>query len=352
MRAMRYHEYGGPECLREDVVERPNPGDDEVLVELAATSVNPVDWLLGAGYARSLVLPMPFTPGMDFAGVVREVGSEATGFAVGDRVFGATLIARSGSYADYVTAPAAIVEHVPENIPLHVAAAVPLAALTAWEAALDAAQRDGLAGRRALIQGGAGGTGTFAVQFAKERGSHVIATSSASNHDLLRALGADEVVDYRAARFEAVVDPVDVVIDLVGGDVLSRSIPLIREGGALVSIVPSPDLEAEREALAGRHGVRLSFVNMSVKRDMAAFAEIARRLGTGALKVIVSETFPLTQAAQALAASCAGHVRGKIVLTVGSLELLAQATTSRHTRDHNDTRLIGDERGVSGDGGD
>ena len=320
MRAMRYHEYGGPECLRDDVAGRPNPAEDEVLVEVAATSVNPADWLLGAGYARSLGVPMPFTPGMDFAGVVREIGSGVTGFAVGDRLFGATLIARSGSYAEYLTVPAAIVAHVPKNVPLGVAAAVPLAALTAWEATHDALQPDSTIGRRVLIQGGAGGTGTFAVQFAKQYGAHVIATSSANNHDFLRALGADEVIDYRAARFEDVVDPVDAVVDLVGGDVLSRSIPIIRKGGALVSIVPSPDLNAEREALAGRHGVRLSYVNMSVKRDMAAFAEITRRLGTGALKVIVSETFPLTQAPEALAASRAGHVRGKIVLTVGSLD--------------------------------
>jgi NADPH:quinone reductase-like Zn-dependent oxidoreductase len=320
MRAMRYHEFGGPECLRDDVVERPNPAEDEVLVESAAMSVNPADWLLGAGYVRSFDVPMPFTPGMDFAGVVREIGSGVTGFAVGDRVFGATLIARSGSYAEYVTAPAAIVGHVPENIPLGMAAAVPLAALTAWEATRDALHQGVTAGRRVLIQGGAGGTGTFAVQFAKQYGAHVIATGSAPNHDLLRSLGADEVVDYRATRFEDVVDPLDAVIDLVGGDVSLRSIPLIREGGALVSIVPSPDTQAECETLARRQGVRLSTVLMNVKRDMTAFAEIARRLGTCALKVTVSETFPLTQAAAALAASRAGHVRGKIVLTASSFE--------------------------------
>jgi NADPH:quinone reductase-like Zn-dependent oxidoreductase len=321
MRAMRYHEYGGPDRLREDVAERPNPAEDEVLVELVATSVNPADWQLGAGYARGLFdLPMPFTPGMDFAGVVREVGSGVTGLAVGDRVFGATLIARSGSYADYMTVPAAIAAHVPENVPLGIAAAVPLAALTAWEATLNAIHKGEGTGRRVLIQGGAGGTGTFAIQFAKHCGAHVIATSSAHNQDLLRSLGADEVVDYRAARFEDAVDPVDAVIDLVGGDVPLRSIPLIRGGGVLASVVPSPDTQAEREAAASQHNIRLSSVNMSVKRDMASFTEIARWLGSGALKVIVSETFPLAQAAQALAASRAGHVRGKIVLTTGSPE--------------------------------
>jgi NADPH:quinone reductase-like Zn-dependent oxidoreductase len=321
MRAMRYHEYGGPECLRDDVVERPSPAADEVLVELAATSVNPVDWKLGAGYAGRLGLPMPFTPGMDFAGVVREIGSGVTGFAVGDRVFGAMLIARCASYAEYVTAPAAIVAHVPETIPLGTAAAVPLAALTAWEATHDALHQGVTAGCRVLIQGGAGGTGTFAVQFAKQCGAHVIATSSAHNHDLLRSLGADEVVDYRAERFEDVVDPVDAVIDLIGDDVALRSIPLIRESGVLASIARSPDTQAECEALAGRHSVRLSpYINMGVKRNMPAFAEIARRVGTGALKVIVSETFALTQAREALAASQAGHVRGKIVLTVNSRE--------------------------------
>jgi NADPH:quinone reductase-like Zn-dependent oxidoreductase len=318
MRAMRYHEYGGPERLREDVVERPRPMEDEVLVEVAAAGVNPADWKLGAGYARGMYeLTMPFTPGADFAGIVREIGSKVTGVAVGDRVFGAKLIKQSGCFADYVTAPAAIVARVPENVPLSTAAAVPLAAHTAWEATLGAAVRRG---HRVLIQGGAGGTGTFAIQFAKQSGGYIIATSSARNHDLLRSLGADEVVDYTAGRFEDVVDPVDAVIDLVGADVTLRSIPLVRKGGVLSSIVPSFDTRAEQEVLASRHGVRLSFVDMSDKRDMAALAEITQRLGTGALKVIVSETLPLTQAAQALAGSRGGHLRGKIVLKVGSFE--------------------------------
>jgi NADPH:quinone reductase-like Zn-dependent oxidoreductase len=137
---------------------------------------------------------------------------------------------------------------------------------------------------------------------------------------LLRPLGADEVFDYKAVRLEDVVDLLDAVIDLVGGDVTLRSIPLIREGGVLASIVPSPGTEAEREVLAGVHGVRLASVNMSCKRDMAAFAEIARRLGTGALKITVSDTLPLTQAVAAPAASRAGHVRGKIVLAINSIE--------------------------------
>jgi NADPH:quinone reductase-like Zn-dependent oxidoreductase len=169
-----------------------------------------------------------------------------------------------------------------------------------------------------FIQGAAGGTGTFAIQFAKQRGAQVIATTSAHNHDLLRSLGADEVVDYRAARFEDVVDSVDAVIDLVGGDVPLRSIPLVREGGVLASIVPSPDTVAKCEPVAGRHDVRLSFVNMSVNRDRAVLAEIARQLATETLKVVVTETYPLTRAAEALAQSRAGHVRGKIVLAVGS----------------------------------
>jgi len=322
MRAMRYHEFGGPECLREDVVGRPSPAADEVLVELAATSVNPADWQLGAGYGRGRFdLPMPFTPGMDFAGVVREVGTEVTRLAIGDRVFGAALIARSGTYAEFVTTPAAIIAHAPKSLPLHIAAAVPLAALTAWEATLDALQRGTRGHHRVLIHGGAGGTGTFAIQFAKQCGAHVIATSSARNHDLLRSLGADEVVDYRTARFEDVVDPVDAVFDLVGGDVPLRSIPLIREGGVLASIVAlPPDTQAKLEALAGHHDVRLSYVNMSVKRDLAVLSEIARRLDTGALEVVISEMLPLTQAPEALAASRTGHVRGKIVLMVRSLE--------------------------------
>lgn len=317
MHAMRYHEFGDPECLREDVVERPTPAEDEVLVQLAATSVNPVDWQLGAGYGRGRFdLPLPFTPGMDFAGVVREVGPGVSRYAIGDRVFGAQWIARCGTYAEYAAVPAALVEHAPKNLSLHAAAAVPLAALTAWEAVHGNVR----AGQLVLIQGGAGGTGTFALQFAKQRGAHVIATSSAHNHDLLRSLGADAVVDYRATRFEDIVEPVDAVIDLVGGDVPLRSIPLIRGGGALVSIVPAPDTVAKCEAAAGRHGIRLSFVNMSTRRDGATLAGIAGQLETGTLKVVVSESCPLARASEALARSRAGHVRGKIVLTIGSLE--------------------------------
>ncbi|GLQ50537.1 NADP-dependent oxidoreductase [Dyella flava] len=321
MRAMRYHEFGGPECIREDVAERPKPAADEILVELAAAGVNPADWQLGAGYARSLFhLPLPFTPGMDFAGVVREIGSNVTVLAVGARVFGAALIARSGTYAEFVTVPAAMAVHVPANISLHLAAAVPLAALTAWEATLGAVGANVRAGQRVLIQGGSGGTGTFAIQFAKQRGAWVIATSSKRNHDLLRSLGADEVIDYSAARFEDVVDPVDAVIDLVGGDVTLRSIPLIRKGGVLASVAPSPDTMASGESVAARHGIRLSFVNMSTNRDRDALTEIARQLETGALHVIVSKTYPLAQAAEALMESRTGHVRGKIVLAMGSPE--------------------------------
>jgi NADPH:quinone reductase-like Zn-dependent oxidoreductase len=318
MHAMRYHEYGDPESIREDIVERPVPDQDEVLVEVAAAGVNPADWKLGAGYGRGMYdLPMPFTPGADFAGIIRETGANVTGLAPDDRVFGAKLIRHSGCFAEYATVPAAIVARLPDNVKLHTAAAVPLAGHTAWEAVLNAGIQPG---PRGLIQGGAGGTGTFAIQFAKQSGAHVIATSSARNHDLLRALGVDQVVDYQATRFEDEVDPVDAVIDLVGGDIALRSIPLIREGGVLSSIVPSPDAKAEQEKLANRHNVRLSFVNMGDKRDMAAFAEIARRLGTGALKAVISESFPLAQASLALAASRAGHVRGKLVLTIGSHE--------------------------------
>lgn len=314
MHAMRFHEYGGPECLLDDVVDRPTPAEDEVLVELAAASVNSVDWQLGAGYGRGRFdLALPFTPGVDFAGVVREVGSSARGFASGDRVFGAQWVDRCGTYAEYVAVPAAIVEHVPDNLLLHVAAAVPLAALTAWEAVHGNVR----AGQRVLVQGGAGGTGTFALQFAKQHGAHVIATGSAGNHGLLRSLGADEVVDYRAARFEDVIEPVDAVINLVGGDVTLRSIPLVRGGGALISIVPTPDTVAECEAAARRHGIRLGFVNMRIHRGDTAFADITQLLASEALKVVVSESYPLAQAPEALARSRAGHVRGKIVLTIG-----------------------------------
>ena len=319
MRAMRFQAFGGPERLREDVVDRPTPAANEVLIELAATSVNPADWLLAASAAGGRGVHMPHTPGMDFAGVVREAGSDVAGLRVGDRVFGAEFIARSGTYAEYVAVPAAIVARVPDNVALSDAAAVPLAALTAWEVTSGSAHANVQAGQRVLILGGAGGTGSFAIQFARQRGAHVIATSSARNHDLLRSLGAHEVVDYRAGPLADAVGEVDAVIDLVGGDAPVLAVPHIREGGALASIVPMPQTVAACEAAVAHRDIRLSFVDMSVRRERAVLDEIAHQLETGRLRVIVSGTYPLARAAEALELSRAGHVRGKLVLTIGAL---------------------------------
>ncbi|MFJ2992839.1 NADP-dependent oxidoreductase [Pandoraea sp. NPDC087047] len=319
MRAMRFHEFGGPERLREDVIDRPNPGVNEVLIELSATAVNPADWLRVVSPEVGLGVQMPYTPGMDFAGVVREVGSDTVGLQVGDHVYGAEFIGRCGTYAEYAAVPADIVASAPKSIALHEAAAVPLAAMTAWEV-LGRNHADIRAGQRVLIQGGAGGTGSFAVQFAKRHGAHVIATSSARNHDLLRSLGADEVVDYQSARWKDAVRAVDAVVDLVGGEAPLSSISLIREGGVLASIVPMPQTVAACKAAVANQNIRLSFVDMSVNRDTAVLEMIARLIDLGELKAVVSGTYPLAQAAQALERSRAGHVSGKLVLTIAALK--------------------------------
>jgi len=196
-------------------------------------------------------------------GVGVSLGSGVGDFIVGDRVFGATPLDRLGAYTQILAVSALIVGHAPMSIPLATAAAVPIAALTAWQALFLPDHADVQPGQIVLIHDGAGGTGSFAVQFARWRGAHVIATASGHNAAFVRSLGAHAVVDYRTARFEDVVGEVDAVIDLVGGNVQARSMPLIRKGGALASIVSLPDQE-----LAARHGVRATFMIQNRNRRM------------------------------------------------------------------------------------
>ena len=311
MKAMAYNNFGGPELIKEQSIPGPQPRDGELLVRVAATSINPADWKIGEGALRGMIdFPFPLIPGMDFSGTVIALGSGVGDFSVGDRVFGATTIDRLGAYAEEVAVPASITAKVPRSLPLSSAAAVPLASLTSWHAVLSPDHGNVDRGQTVLIHGGAGGTGIFAVQFAKWRGAKVIATASGGNLEFLKSIGADEVVDYRSSRFEDVAGTVDAVIDLVGGDVQARSMPLIRRGGRLASIVSLPD-----QALAETYGVRATF--MSQARDRTALEQIAQLIDGGRVKVIITGEFAFADAAKALAKSRDGHVRAKIILKIG-----------------------------------
>ncbi|MEU8524920.1 NADP-dependent oxidoreductase [Streptomyces sp. NPDC048629] len=306
MRAVVVEQWGGPENLVEREVERPEPGVNEVLVRVHAAGVNPVDWKTRASGALITWGEVPVV-GWDLSGTVEAVGPGVGIFRPGDEVFGMPLFPRqAGAYAEYVVAPARHLAPKPASLTHVQAAALPLAALTAWQALVDAA---GVRpGERVLVHAAAGGVGHFAVQIAKARGAYVIGTASAAKHDLVRELGADEVVDYRATRFEDVVSDVDVVLDGLGGETAERSLKVLRDGGRLITL-PGPD-----DVPAARDGVRADWV--LVEPDHLGLREVAALVDRGELRPVVDTVLPLGEAAQAHAIGERGRTTGKIVLTV------------------------------------
>ncbi|GAA4594280.1 NADP-dependent oxidoreductase [Planotetraspora phitsanulokensis] len=309
MKAIRQHEFGGPGVLRFEDVPRPEPIGTEVRVRVQAAGVNPVDFKTRSG--RGPLRTLPFTVGWDVAGVVDELGGGVTRFAVGDEVLGMPWFPReAAAYAEYVTAPSRQFVRKPAGMSVAEAAALPLAGLTAWQALVDTAGVE--EGQRVLIHAAAGGVGHLAVQIAKARGAHVIGTASPRNHETLTELGADELIDYRATRFEDAVRDVDVVFDLIGGDTGLRSLTVLRPGGLLIE-VPS-GASAEVLAAAEKEGVRAT--GFLVEPDAEGLAGLVGLYESGRLKVLVSKRFPLSEAAAAHEAAEHDHSIGKIILTV------------------------------------
>ncbi|WP_089958640.1 NADP-dependent oxidoreductase [Lentzea xinjiangensis] len=317
MRAVVQHTLGGPDVLSVRQVPRPEPLPTEVRVRVHAAGINPVDWKTRAGGGMAGVLgEPPFILGWDVSGVVDEVGFGVTTLREGDEVYGMPWFPRAaGGYAEYVTAPARQFARKPATLSHEQAAAVPLAALTAWQVLVDTAHVT--AGQRVLVHAAAGGVGHLAVQFAKHLGAHVIGTARARRHDWLTGLGADELVDYTAVRFEDAVSGVDVVVDLVGDahdDTGTRSLEVLRPGGLLVAVPSgaSPELAAEAEA----KGVRVT--PFLVEPDGPALTRIGELIDAGEVVVEVEETFPLDQVAEAHARGESQRTRGKLVLRVTS----------------------------------
>ena len=309
MKAAVAHAYGGPEVLKYEQVPRPEPGDDEILVRVVAAGVNPVDAKVRAGLFKQPGDQLPLIPGYDIAGVVEKTGAKAKKFKAGDDVYAYLSLKRAGAYAEYAIAKESEAAPMPKTL-IHVdAAAVPLAALTAWQALIETAKLK--EGQTVLIHGGSGGVGSFAVQIAKARGAKVIATASAANQDYLKELGADQTIDYRAQKFEEVVKDVDVVLDTVAGDTLKRSYGVVKKGGFIVSILEPPN-KAELE----KRGIRGTAI--LVEPNAGQLAEIGKLIDAKKVKPFVSETFPLDQAHRAHAAIATGHTRGKIVLKIGA----------------------------------
>lgn len=306
MRAVVVSQWGGPEVLTETELERPEPAMGEILVRVHAAGVNPVDWKTRASGAFIPWGPVPQV-GWDVSGTVEAVGPGVTVHRVGDEVYGMPRFPQqAGAYAEYVTAPARHFARKPASLDHVQAAALPLAALTAWQGLVDTAGVS--AGQRVLVHAAAGGVGHLAVQIAKARGAYVIGTASAGKHEVLRELGADEVIDYRTTDFEDAVTDVDVVIDGIGGDYVQRSLNVLKPGGYLVTL-PGPD-----GIPADTRGVRAAFV--IVEPDLRGLEEIAALVEQGLLKPLVDTVLPLEQAAKAHEIGERGRTTGKIVLTV------------------------------------
>ncbi|GAA4878241.1 NADP-dependent oxidoreductase [Kitasatospora terrestris] len=309
MKAISQNSYGTPEVLAEIEVERPVPGPSEVLVRVRAAGMNPTDWKHRQfpGFLDRL----PLVLGWDLSGTVEAVGTGVTLHAPGDEVFGMLPYPYGvGSFAEYAVAPARALVRKPAALDHVQAGAAPLAALTAWQALVDAA--DVRPGERVLVHAAAGGVGHLAVQIAKERGAYVIGTASAAKHEVVRGLGADEMVDYRTEDFTA-VDKVDVVLDTIGGDTALRSLEVLKPGGRLVTIalMDVPGNLAERAAELG-----VSAVPLLVEADQQGMREIAGLLAAGRLRPVVEAVLPLADAAKGHALGDTGRVTGKVVLTV------------------------------------
>lgn len=299
MRAIVIHETGGPEVLKVEEIDRPEPGEGEVLVRVAAAAVNPVDWKYRQSRASG---SLPMVLGKDLSGTVE--ASRADGFAAGDEVFG---LSASGGYAEYSTADADGTAKRPEGVSHEQAAAVTTSGLTAWQALFDTG---GLTeGQTVVVAGAPGGVGHLAVQFAKVAGARVIATGSSDNRDFVLGLGADEYVDYAERDVGETVSGADVAFDTVGGPVTASLLSTLREGGVLVTIAA----EAPKEA-AAELGVRAELMLMDT--GAKELARIGEHMAAGMVRVEIAETYPLADAAAAQERSEAGHVRGKLVLAV------------------------------------
>jgi NADPH:quinone reductase-like Zn-dependent oxidoreductase len=306
MKAVVAHEYGGPEVLKFEEVPRPEPKENEALVRVIASGVNPADPLTLSGkYAREFGTHLPLIPGYDIAGIAEKTGVKVTKLKAGDAIYGYPTF--GGGWAEYVTVTEGEVAAKPASLSFTEAAAVPMGALTAWQALVDVAKLQ--PGQTVLIHGGSGGVGSFAIQIAKARRARVIATASTANQDLLKQLGTDVAVDYTKTKFEDVARDVDAVLDPVGKETLARSYDVVKKGGIVMSLVALPDRAELKKR--GIHGVAIS-----VHPDAEDLTEIAQLIDAGKIKPIVTQVLPLNEAIAAQQQAATHHTRGKVVLRI------------------------------------
>jgi NADPH:quinone reductase-like Zn-dependent oxidoreductase len=309
MKAIRFHEYGGPDVLRYEDVEQPTPGAGEILIRVAASAFNPVDNTIRAGYLRDAIpVALPYIPGYDVSGAIDALGDGVEGFAIGDKVIGFLPMTANGAAAEYVVAPAGVLVTAPTSISLSDAAAMPSAALTAWQALFDDAGLE--SGQRILISGAGGAVGGFAVQLAKRAGAHVIATVSPRSRESVATAGADEVIDHTNTKVTAAVtEPVDVLLNLAPIDPgeFKALVALIRPGGIVVSTTAWMSAPADEE-----RGVRA--VDVFVRSDAEQLSQLVELVDRGELRVDVAKRVPLSELPSIHAEANAGTLRGKVVV--------------------------------------
>lgn len=331
MRAVRVHDFGGPNMLSYDEVAIPEPGPGEVLIRVAAAGLNPPDWYVREGMPgipKELLPPidLPTILGTDVSGVVEAVAADVTDFAAGDAVFGLLRFPdslQSGAYAEYVTAPATDLAHKPAGVDHVAAAAAAMSALTAWQYLIELGHDQPSPFQAelhqpvemnpdttVLVNGAAGGVGHFAVQLAKWKGARVIAVASGAHEAFLRELGADQFIDYTKQRPEDVAHDIDIVVDCVGGPASQRLLPVLKRGGAMFPVYLAEFDPDEVKRL----GVTVSLTQ--VRADGHQAEQVAQLIDDGTLRPAIDSTYPLAHAHEAHERAARGHIQGKIVLTV------------------------------------
>jgi NADPH:quinone reductase-like Zn-dependent oxidoreductase len=308
MKAVRIHFYGSCEVLKIENIPVSIIADNEVLIKIYATSVNPLDWKVREGLLQRMNLhKLPLTLGWDVSGVVEKTGCNATKFKVGDEVYTRPALERDGSYAEYIAVREYEVAFKPKSLTHEGAAAVPLAGITAWEVLIKTAKirKD----QKVLIHCASGGVGTIAVQLAKARGCYVIGTTSTANVDFVKSLGADEIIDYKRQNFSAVVKDIDVVFDTLGGEIQEKSWKVLKENGLLVSVVKQPNPET-----AKKYKVRHGFV--FIKPDAVILSELAKLIDEGKIKPVIGTVLTLDEIKKAHDLSQSGRAKGKIIIKI------------------------------------
>lgn len=332
MRALILKRYGGPEQLALDNVPRPTVKADEILVQVHAAGLNPVDNMIAKGDFKPLIrLRLPAVMGSDLAGVVVEVGSRVTRFKPGDEVFASVFGLGSGALAEFAAVPESAAALKPANLDFVQAASIPMVGLTSWQAFHERMRLQ--PGQKVFIPAGSGGIGTFAIQLAKHLGAMVGTTTSTGNVNLVRELGADEVIDYKKEEFQQALHGYDAVLGTVRGDALEKSLHILRSGATVVSLIGPPDAAFARSRgmngimrfifgllsrkiirAAGKHGAQYTF--LFVHPDGSQLAQIAALLESGRIRPVIDKVFPFAEAREGLAYLGQGRAKGKVMIAM------------------------------------